>query len=90
MTFRTGDTLRREDVVELIRVDLPDYTEGAFDVKIASDDGGTHITISIEDHANSQQILRSFGDRFKDHRIIVAKVPEGYLDYLRSRKRQND
>ena len=86
MTFRTGGILRREDVIELIRVDLPDHTEGAFDVKIASDDGGTHITIFIEDHANAQQILRSFGDRFKDQRIIVAKVPEGYLGYLRSKK----
>ena len=82
--------MRREDVVELIRVDLPDHTEGAFDVKIASDDGGTHITILIEDHTNAQQILRFFGERFKDQRIIVAKVPEGYLDYLRSKKGQRD
>ena len=76
--------MRREDVVELIKVDLPDHTDGAFDVKIESDDGGTHITIRIEDHTNSQQILKLFSDRFNDQRIIVAKVPEGYLDYLRS------
>jgi len=82
--------LRREDVVELIKVDLPDHTDGAFDVKIESDDGGTHITILIEDHTNSQQILKAFGDRFSDQRIIVAKVPEGYLDYLRSSRRQSD
>ena len=79
--------MRREDVVELIRVDLPDYTDGAFDVKIESDDGGAHITIFIEDHTNSQKILRSFGDRFKDQRIIVAKVPEGFLRYLRNNKK---
>ena len=81
--------MRREDVVELIRVDLPDHTDGAFDVKIASDDGGSHITIFIEDHTNSQQILRSFGDRFRDQRIIVAKVPEGFLSYLRSNKKHS-
>ena len=74
----------RKDVVELIRVDLPDFTEGAFDVKIESDDGGTHITIFIEDHTNSQQILRGFSSRFSDQRIIVTKVPEGFLSYLRS------
>jgi len=90
MTFRTGGILRREDVIELIRVDLPDYTEGAFDVKTASDDGGTHITILIEDHTNAQQILRSFGDRFRGHRIIVVKVPVGYLTYLRTKKGQRD
>ena len=81
--------MRREDVVELIKVDLPDHTDGAFDVKIESDDGGTHITILIEDHTNSQQILRLFSDRFDDQRILVAKVPEGYLDYLRSSRRQS-
>ena len=75
--------MRLKDIVELIRVDMPDHTEGAFDVKIKSDDGGSHITIYIEDHTNSQNILREFSDRFKDSRIIVAKVPEGYLGYLR-------
>lgn len=76
--------MRREDVVELIKVDLPDHTDGAFDVKIESDDGGTHITVFVEDHTNSQQILKSFSDRFKGHRIIVANVPEGYLIHLRA------
>ena len=79
--------MRREDAVELIRVDLPDHTLGAFDVKIESDDGGAHITIYIEDHSNSQKILRAFSERFNDHRIIVAKVPEGFLDYLRPEKK---
>ena len=80
--------MRREDVVELIRVDLPDYTEGAFDVDIKSDDGGSHIVISVEDHTDSQRILREFSDRFSEQRIIVLKVPEGYLDYLRSREKK--
>ena len=30
--------MRRADVIELIRVDLPDHTDGAFDVVIESDD----------------------------------------------------
>jgi hypothetical protein len=75
--------VRLKDIVELVRVDMPDYTEGAFDVMIKSDDGGSHITIYIEDHTNSQKILNEFSHRFKDSRIIVAKVPEGYLGYLR-------
>ena len=71
--------MRREDVVELIRVDMPDHTEGAFDVRIESDDGGSHIVIAIEDHSNSYEILNAFTGRFRDQRVILLKVPDGSL-----------
>ena len=71
--------MRREDVVELIRVDMPDHTEGAFDVRIESDDGGSHIVIAIEDHSNSHEILNAFTGRFRDQRVILLKVPDGSL-----------
>ncbi len=71
--------MRLKDVVELIRVDMPDHTEGAFDVQIKSDDGGSHVVIYIEDHSTSQEILKVFSDRFRDSRIVVMKVPEDYL-----------
>jgi len=76
--------VRKEDIVELIRVDLPDHTNGAFDVKIESDDGGAHISIFLEDHTNSQVIMGKFSRRFKDSRILIIKVPKGSLDYLRT------
>lgn len=71
--------MRHKDIVELIKVDMPDHTEGAFDVSIQSDDGGTHITISVEDHKDSQAVLNAFTDRFKGTRLIIMLVPEGSL-----------
>ena len=71
--------MKMSDVVELIRVDMPDYTEGAFDIRLESDDGGTHVVIAIEDHTRSYDILGTFGKRFNDQRIIVLKVPAGSL-----------
>ena len=71
--------MRLKDVIELIRVDMPDYTEGAFDIKLESDDGGSHITIYMEDHTNSQKVLGDFYTRFREHRIIVKLVPENFL-----------
>jgi hypothetical protein len=59
---------------------MPDHTDGPFDVELQSDDGGNHITIIIEHHADAQKILSVFCDRFKDKRIIVLNVPEGFLD----------
>ena len=71
--------MRLKDIVELIKVDMPDHTEGAFDVSIQSDDGGTHITISVEDHKDSQTVLNAFTDRFKGTRLIIMLVPERSL-----------
>ncbi|MBC8408830.1 MAG: hypothetical protein H8E12_08950 [Rhodobacteraceae bacterium] len=71
--------MRIEDVMELIQVDMPDLTEGPFSVDTNSDDGGSHIVVSIEHHENGQHILRLLSQRFKDNRIIVLLVPKGNL-----------
>ncbi len=71
--------MRLKDVIELIRVDMPDYTEGAFDIKVELDDGGSHITIYMEDHTNYQQVLSDFYVRFREQRIIVKLLPENFL-----------
>tara|TARA_Y100001970_G_C13439610_1_gene465081 strand:- start:176 stop:418 length:243 start_codon:yes stop_codon:yes gene_type:complete len=71
--------MRLKDVVELIRVDMPDHTTGAFDVILQSDDGGTHITICVENHDDASTVMQAFITRFKENRIIVMKVPEGTL-----------
>lgn len=75
--------MRLKDVIELIKVDMPDHTEGAFDVVVESDDGGSHITIRIEGHSDSQDILKAFSSRFDNERILVMKVPEGSLHGLK-------
>ena len=72
--------MRREDVVELIRCEMPDLTDGPFDVKIETDDGGAHICIHIEFHEDGQDILRRFFNFHGQKRIMVKKVPEGFLD----------
>ena len=73
--------MRKDDVIELIRVDLPDHTDGAFDVVTESDDGGSHIVIKIEDHTESRKILKEFSTRFPGQRLILMLVPEGSLHW---------
>ncbi len=81
--------MRREEVIELIKTDMPDLTDGAFDVQSKTDDGGTHIAIYIEDHTNSQNILKVTFEKYRENRIVVMKVPEGYLDYLRTKDKRD-
>jgi hypothetical protein len=75
--------MRLKDVVELITVDMPDYTEGAFDIALETDDGGPHITIRVEAHSDSQNILKVFSSRFDGERILVMNVPQGYIHCLK-------
>ena len=71
--------MRKSDIIELIRVDMPDHTDGAFDIMIESDDGGSHITIYVEEHNDAQKILSIFSERFSDERILLMRVPVGFL-----------
>ena len=73
--------MEREEIVSAIRNMMPDLTDGAFDVVIESDDGGSHIVIKIEDHTESHSILKEFSTRFPDQRIILMLVPEGSLHW---------
>ena len=67
-----------KDIVELLKCDIPDLTEGPFRVAVESDDGGSHITVSLEFHEDCQEI-RKFLDVNYKNRIILKKVPDGFL-----------
>lgn len=84
---RIGILLRKRDTIELIKADLVNLTEGAFHVEITSDDGGTIIDTMIEDHSNSGEILEYITRNYRDHRIVVTKVPEGWLAVFRKDSR---
>ena len=70
--------MQRKEVVELLRKEMPDMTDGPFDVKIESDGAGTHICIYIEHHQDASKIMKKFG-KFHGQFVIVAKVPPGWL-----------
>ena len=73
--------MNRKDVVELIRREMPDLTDGPFDVKIENDDGGAHICICVEFHEDSPGIMQKLY-KFHNNRIIIKNVPEGWLNSL--------
>ena len=72
--------MNKRDIESLIIADVIDLTEGAFDVNFESDDGGTHIQIAIEKHEDAASIVSHFSINAFGYRILVLKVPTGYLD----------
>ena len=79
--------LRKKDLLELLKADLVNLTDGAFHVEIGSDGGGTLIDVMIEDHSNSGEILSRITGGHPDHRIVLTKVPEGWLAVFRKDSR---
>ena len=77
-------SLRKRDAIELIKADLPEYTSAPFFVEITSDDGGALIQITVEDHKNAPKILDDFSSQYKSHRLVVLKVPEGYIEGMKN------
>ena len=75
--------MRLKDTVELIKSDVIDLTDGPFHVDIQSDDGGTHVVVQLEWHQDSQKILDFMSKNYKNIRIIVMKIPEGTLEFVR-------
>ena len=72
--------LRKRDITNLVIADVIEFTEGAFDVTYASDDGGTHIQISIENHCDASKLSNHFMKSSLGYRVLILKVPPGYLD----------
>ena len=58
---------------------MVDLTDGPFDVRLASDGGGNHIEIQIEKHADAEKVREFLNKTYSQRRIIILKVPSGYL-----------
>ena len=71
--------MKLKDVVEIIRCDIPDLTEGPFDVAIESDDGGSHVVVRIEDHEDGKKILDHLTTEYSGTRALVMLVPEDWI-----------
>ena len=73
-------SMNKKDIVSLIMSDVADLTEGRFSVDFASDDGGHHIEIRVESPNDASGILKVFFPKFHGHRVLVLKVPKGYIE----------
>ena len=40
--------------------------------------------MAVEDHKNASKILDDFSSQYKSHRLVVLKVPEGYIEGMKN------
>jgi hypothetical protein len=72
--------ITRKDLIPLMMSDVTDLTDDNFLVKEASDDGGSHIEIQLEEHSDSSKVRKFMDKNYPAHRIIIMNVPQGYLN----------
>ena len=65
--------------ISLVMTDLVDLTAGAFKVKLATDDWGSHIEIQLEAHGDSSKVRKFIDKNYPSRRIIIMNVPPGFL-----------
>jgi hypothetical protein len=72
--------LRKKDIESLVIADVVELTDGNFKVSFESDGGGTHIQVAIENHDDAHKISSRFMINDLGYRVIILKVPQGYLE----------
>ena len=72
--------LRKKDIESLVIADVVELTDGNFKVSFESDGGGTHIQVAIENHGDAPTLSKHFSLQKYSYRVIILKVPSGYLD----------
>ena len=67
--------LHEKSAIDILRREIVDLTDSAFDVKIEYDSNGPHLSAYIEDPEISLDLPREV----KEIRVILLAVPIGYL-----------
>ena len=84
-----------KDVVEALQREFRVWYPLDFHAKISTDDGGTHIEVLIERETPDERLenwlleIMPFG-KYMGWRLIITKVPMGYVDLFIRSKREKD
>ena len=78
--MKSKSPLSKTEIKCLVIADVIDLTDGKFEVTFESDDGGNHVQVAIEKHDDAQALIDHFIINKLGHRVLILKVPPGYLD----------
>lgn len=83
----------KQDAINSLILKVSEYYGGRFEVRMASDDGGNHLEVQVEMRDTSADLLIESPQFPMDEiwpiwcgwRLVVLKVPEGYIDTITNR-----
>ena len=97
--FFRGERAPKQDAINSLTLKISEYCEGRYEVRSASDDGGTHLEIQIEvldPTSNLENQISDFPPIFEiipkwaGWRTIILKVPPGYIDAITNRDERDN
>ena len=88
--FFAGDKQPKQDAINSLTLKISDYFGGRYEVVSFSDDGGTGLEVQVEVDDPSASIVSQYDDfpldeigpKWNGWRVVVLKVPPGYIDAI--------
>jgi len=88
--FFAGKKQNKQDAINSLTLKISDYFSGRYEVIAISDDGGSLIEVQVEVDDPSKTIESQYSDfpldevvpKWNGWRVVVLKVPPGYIDAI--------
>lgn len=88
--FFNGDKAPKQAAINSATIKVGEYIDGRFEVRMASDDGGTHLEIQVEVDDVGESLTEQYPQfpmdevfpKWAGWRVTVTKVPTGYIDLI--------
>jgi hypothetical protein len=88
-----GEKASKQAAINSLTLKVSEYYGGRYEVRHASDDGGHHLEVQVEVRDTSRQLveesphfpLDEIVPLWEGWRVVVLKVPEGYIDAITNR-----
>ena len=85
-----GDKAPKQDAINSLTLKISEYYGGRYEIRSASDDGGTHLEIQVEVRKPSLPLvdecphfpIDEIVPMWEGWRGVVLKVPMGYIDAI--------
>lgn len=96
--FSLGDKAPKQEAINSLVLHISNYYGGRYEVIAAADDGGTILEVQVEVPVVSDALLEQCPDfpffdvwpKWMGWRIIVCKVPPGYIDAITNSSTRDD
>ena len=88
--FALGEKAPKQTAINELTVMISNYFGGRYEVVATADDGGTMLEVQVEVPKCSETVLSQHPDfpffdvwpKWMGWRVVVAKVPPGYIDAI--------
>jgi hypothetical protein len=97
--FFSGEQAPKQEAINALILKISEYFNGRYEVRVASDDGGSHLEIQIEVPEPNNYLEEQVADfpplcdirpKWMGWRTIILKVPPGYIDAFTNRPERDD